>query len=255
MNDFNNFNRPEPVVTVSRPLFTKHTPLYIMTLVCVTGGAFAYWQYINKAQVVPEVTEVVDAPLTEAETNEYRDTLPRVSADSTSASALENPVVVQDGVKEISPESVASLVAINTQTETFVVPNNATAIELNTVTTGSEGAVSTMEPQNAYLEGDVTLLDFQLDNQKTAGSAVELTGTIYANDTGLKRVVVVSNGSVYTVQTDNTKMQTQNGKIINQANLKNNDIVLVTGMLLEDSDVIIAQSVTLTGVQEYNFTI
>ncbi len=257
MNDFNSFNRPEPNVTVSRPVFSKHTPLYIIALICVAGGTVAYWHFMNKVEVVPVVPMAVDTPMTESETETYRGTLSRISAEVESGNDAEEPIIISDknAMQEVPSESVETIIMQNARSASFAPAPEATAVGLGTFTSAtpeqSEVGGAGSAPETAYLEGDVTMLDFKIDNQNLNGTPVTLSGTVHANDPGMKRMVVVSGGVVYTLQTDSAKITTQTGKIIMPANLKNDDIVAVVGTKLDDSDVVIAQSITLTGVQDY----
>jgi len=255
MQDFNYSKSPEPVVTVARPLFTKNTIWYVLALALATAGAWFYWQSMNE---IPEtvVVPVVESPLTDAETELYRDSLERVSSDGVGASSTPEQIEApESSVKEADPDSAKILAESNNSSQgSFVPPSSAVTIDLATipsVTSETEGTPAIPVTETAYLQGDVTLLNFEIEAQDTTGTPVQKTATVHSNDSGSQSLLVASGGEVYSLKTDSAKITTVDGKVINQSSLKKDDIVTVSGTLLSSGQIIIAQSIVLVGVQDY----
>ena len=254
MSDYNNTNAPEPVVTVSKPLFSKFTSLYVAVLIGTAAASWFYWQSMNKT-LAPVAEEVAVVPLSEVETNIYRETLERISPETTGDVESEAIEVPETAVVDISPELVPQLIVENGQPATFIPPSTGTVVELSTLsqsdTSVTETGAGTSVAQTAYLQGDVTLLDFQIDTPDTSGTPIQLSGTVHSNDVASKSLLISSGGVIYTLKTDSASISTKDGKTVGQSNIKKDDIVTVNGTLLQSGPIIVAQTLTLIGVQEY----
>jgi hypothetical protein len=254
MSDYNYTKQPEPVVTVKKELFSKNGVLLLLVLVIVAVGAGAFWKIATQPLPVPVVEEVAEMPLSEVETSIYRETLERISPEVISDSASEIIEVSESAVVDVSPESTQYLIDANNQETASLPPETATVVDLSSfiaesATVAEENSVPVS--QTAYLQGDVTMIDFQIDEPDMTGAAVQLTGTIQSNDASTKNLLITSGGNIYTLKTNSAKITTQDGKMLSQSNIKKDDIVTVNGTLLQSGPIILVQTLTLIGVQEY----
>lgn len=254
MNDFNNFNRPEPVVTVRRPLTSKNTVWLVVLLLVVAGGASLYWIKFTAPKPVAVIEEPVETPLSEVETEIYRESIERVPAPSEGEQKVVE--IVENNIKEVTKEEVAALQNSSAQQAVFIPPAAAQAVPLDTLIPAGEPVADApyqdQGPTTVYTEGDVTILDFSIDSNTSAGEPITLSGVVYSFDRGLGKLAVTSNGELYTVETGNARATTKDGKLIDVSKLKKGDIITVDGTKVSDTTNITASTLTFTGVQEYN---
>jgi hypothetical protein len=254
MNDFNNFNKPEPVVTVRRQLTSKNTVWLVLLLLVVAVGAGAFWIKFSAPKPVAVVEEPVEMPLSEVETEIYRESVERVTPPSEGEQKV---VEINDqNITEITKEEVAELQSSSAQQAAFVPPAAAQAVSLDTLMPAGEPVVDTpyqdQGPTTVYTEGDVTILDFSMDSNTTAGEPVTLSGVVYSYDGGLGKLAITSNGNLFTVTTNGARVTTKDGKLLDVAKLKKGDVIEVGGTKVIDSSNVAATTITFTGVQEYN---
>lgn len=254
MNDFNNFNRPEPVVTVRRQLTSPNTIWLVLLLLVVAGGASVFWMEYSKPKPVAVVEEPIETPLSEADTEVYRESIERVPAPSEGEQEV---VEISDqNIKVVTKEEVVALQSSSAQQAVFVPPAAAQAISLDTLIPAGEPVADApyqdQGPTTVYTEGDVTILDFSMDSNTSAGEPITLSGVVYSFDGGLGKLAITSNGELYTVEIGNARATTKDGKLIDVSKLKKGDIITVDGTKVSDTTNITASTLTFTGVQEYN---
>lgn len=251
MNDFNNFNRPEPVVTVRRPLTSKNTVWLVVLLLVVAGGASVFWIKFSAPKPVAVVEEPAETPLSEAETEVYRESIERIPAPS---EGEQNVVEINNqNVAEVTEEEIVALQNSSAQQAVFV-PSAATqAVPLDTLIAAGESVADTQDqgPETLYAEGDLTILDFSMDSNTEVGEPINLSGVVYSYDEGLGKLAITNNGELYTVETSGARVTTKDGKLIDVSKLKKGDIITVDGTKVSDTTSVIAKTIAFTGVQDY----
>ncbi len=252
MNDFNYPHTPEPVVTVSRPLFSKYTIAYVVALAVTVGVAGAYWQWVMNEEDVPVVAEVVDIPLSEVETEIYRENVERITAVNDGQSEIIE--ITDENIKEVTKEEVAAIQNSSEQLNVFTPPPAAQLVPVDTFVSMEENSVNVVSdqgPDSVYTEGDVAVLDFSIEGQSKAGESVTLSGVVYSYDSGLQKLAMTSGGELYTVETASSRVTTKDGKLIEVSRLRKGDVVNVQGTKVNDTANIFAQTIIFTGVQDY----
>lgn len=256
MSDYNYTNQPEPVVTVKRPLFSKNGVLLLAVLgvVAIAGGVS--FHLLTQPLPVPEVQEVVEIPLSEAETEEYRSNLDRVFPPDATDNPPQEVELTESAAEIVSDEAVVAQQKTQAEAMVFVPPPAAQPVDVTTyisedVNTVPAPAQTETVSKTAFIEGDVEILDFTVDAGGEQNIPISITGAVHANDTSSKQMIVSSDGKIYTLKTDSVTITTKEGKLLSQSSLKNGDLLTIDGLRSDDSQTILVQRMVLTGVQDY----
>jgi hypothetical protein len=255
MSDYNYTQQPEPVVTVKKELFSKNGIWLLVVLgVVAIGGAASFYIISTQPLPVPVVEEVVEPPLSEAETEIYRSSLDTVyPEDAKNSSTSEVVVIIDESVVEVPNEDMEAYSQVNNAVVGFVPEATARAVDLSMLESSGVNDMrgTNLLSETAFVQGDVEMTDFIMDVNEETGSPIQLVGAIHANDSKINKIIISSGGELFVLKTENANITTTDGKLIAQSSLKKDDVVTVKGLLTSDGQNIIAQSLVLTGVQEY----
>ena len=245
-----NFN--ETYVTVK----LRHTIFKIFLLLVITATLAAVFFY-NKQWwqleeiVTPVPSEVV--PLSEGETNAYRETLDKTLLPESKESDSNTITVPASAVKEITESEVA---AVTRPPRPVTPPSNATKVAVAGLVPSDRSPTiqpNPYAPEAVYLEGDITITNFVVEQTtlQNEGTAVSVTGIVYVSDATLKNATVLINQEAFTVLFTDTAITTKDGRTLTQSTLKNGDILAITGIQFKGSKTINASTVVLEGVADY----
>ena len=251
MTEFNSFssNSNESYVTVK----PRHTILKIVLLLVITATLAAvffynkqWWQLEEIVTPVPSVA----APLSEGETDAYRETLDKTLLPESDSNTITVPA---SAVKEITESEVA---AVTRPQRPITPPSNATKVAVAGLVPSDLSPTiqpNPYAPEAVYLEGDITITNFVVEQTtlQNEGTAVSVTGIVYVSDVTLKNATVLINQEAFTVLFADTTITTKDGRTLTQSTLKNGDIVAITGTQFNGSKTINASTIVLEGVVDY----
>ena len=254
MDEYNsftsNFNKSYVTVKPRQTIFK----IVLLLVITATLAAVIFYnkQWWQPEEIVAPVPSVV-APLSEGETDAYRETLDKTLLPESKESNSSTIIVPKSTVKEISEREVA---AVTQPPSPITPPSNATKVavaDLAPSDTSPATQSNPHAPETIYLEGDIAITNFVIEQTtlQNEGTAVSVTGIVYVSDATLKNATVLINQEAFTVLFTGTTITTKDGRILTQSTLKNGDIEAITGTQFNGSKTINASTVVLEGVADY----
>ena len=259
MNELNSFtsNSHEPYVTV-KPRHTIFKIVLLVVIIATLAAVFFYnKQWWQLDEIVAPVPSVV-VPLSEGETDAYRETLDKTLLPESKERNSNTITVPASAVKEITEREVA---AITQPPRPVTPPSNASKVVVADLVPSDTPPATPQTviqpnpyaPETVYLEGDIAITNFVIEQTtlQNEGTAVSVSGIVYVNEPSLKNAIVFVNQESFTVLFDTASISTKDGRTLNHATLKSGDIIAIKGIQFNDSKTIKADTVVLEGVADY----
>lgn len=237
------FGGESEIITKKHPKL----PILLGVLGLVVCGVAGYWLWPQPAPVPVAEQVVEEVPLSAAEIETYRASLPitTVVEEATELSDVTptktSVELVAEGVELPAAEPTSSFVPPVEATPVAVLNSNGEEI------TVLEGNVS----NSIYVEGDTAVNGVIVSQPDTANlKPIEATVVVAAVDVSTNQMMVTSGGEVLTLMMAGGRLQTKDGKLVSLSSISPNDILAISGDQLADAPMVAVKTASFIGVQD-----